>query len=168
MLDDIDVKIIGLLQVSGRMSFTELARVTGLSVSAAHQRVRRLEQRGVIRGYSAIIDAAAVGLELTAFVAMIPGDATAVDAVPGQLLDVPEVEACHSVAGMESYLLKVRTRSPGALEALLAELRRRCGMTTRTTVVLSTPFEGRPCMATSRPTPDPAYAPDPGQVGGQP
>lgn len=144
MLEDTDGRIVGLLCRDGRMSYTDLARETGLSVSAAHQRVRRLEQRGVIRRYAAVVDPAAVGLPLTAFVALSPIDPAAPDDVPAQLADVAEVESCHSVAGTESYLLMVRVASPTALERLLAELRSRCGMATRTTVVLSTPFEGRP------------------------
>ena len=144
MLEDTDRMIVDLLTQDGRMSYTDLARKTGLSVSAAHQRVRRLEQRGVIRGYMARVDPAAIGLPLTAFVALTPIDPGAADRVPIALVDLSEVEDCHSVAGTESYLLMVRVASPEGLETLLAELRARCGMATRTTVVLSTPFEGRP------------------------
>lgn len=144
MLEDTDRRIVVLLTQDGRMSYTDLARQTGLSVSAVHQRVRRLEQRGVIRGYTTQVDPAAVGLPLTAFVALTPIDPAVPDEVASQLRDLPEVEDCHSVAGTESYLLMVRVASPVALEALLADLRARCGMATRTTVVLSTAFEGRP------------------------
>lgn len=139
-----DRRIVELLAGSGRMSYTDLARETGLSVSAAHQRVRRLEQRGVVVGYAARLDHAKVGLPLTAFVALTPLDPAAPDDVPAQVSGLPEVEACHSVAGTESYLLLVRVAGPPELEALLAEIRSRCGMATRTTVVLTTPFEGRP------------------------
>lgn len=149
MLEDTDRRIVDLLTQDGRMSYTDLARGTGLSVSAVHQRVRRLEQRAVIRGYTARVDPAAIGLPLTAFVALTPIDPAAPDEVPAQLADLAEVEDCHSVAGTESYLLMVRVASPVALEGLLAELRARCGMATRTTVVLSTPFEGRPTPAAS-------------------
>lgn len=144
MLEDTDRRIVMLLLADGRRSYTDLARDTGLSVSAVHQRVRRLESRGVIRGYAAVVDPAQVGLALTAFVALTPIDPAAPDDVPAQLAELAEVEDCHSVAGTESYLLMVRVASPPALESLLAELRTRCGMATRTTVVLSTPFEGRP------------------------
>ena len=116
----------------------------GLSVSAVHQRVRRLEQRGVIRGYSAQIDGEQIGLPLTAFVSLTPIDPAAPDDYPQRLAGLPEIEACHSVAGVESYIVKVRVASPSALEALLAQIRTTANVSTRTTVVLSTPFEDRP------------------------
>jgi Lrp/AsnC family leucine-responsive transcriptional regulator len=141
VLEETDRRILDLLRRDGRVSYTELARVAGLSVSAVHQRVRRLEQRGVIRGYRAVVDDAALGRPLTAFVALTPIDPATPDTAPTQLQDLPDVEACYSVAGAESYVLKVRVASTGALEQLLAEVRQRCGMATRTTIVLSTSFE---------------------------
>lgn len=144
MLDETDRLIAGLLAADGRMSFTDLAKASGLSVSAVHQRVRRLEQRGVISGYHAVIDADSVGVPLTAFVALTPIDPSMVDDAPAALAALPAIEACHSVAGAESYLVKVRVASPAALEDLLAVIRARSGMATRTSVVLSTPFEARP------------------------
>ncbi len=126
------------------MSFTDLGRATGLSTSAVHQRVRRLEQRGVIRGYTAVVDAEAVGLPLTAFVSVTPLDPAAPDDVPERLALMPELEACHSVAGEENYILKVRVATPGELEGLLSRIRAVAAVATRTTIVLSTPFEARP------------------------
>lgn len=126
------------------MSYTDLGKATGLSTSAAHQRVRRLEQRGVIRGYGAVVDPDALGLPLTAFISVKPIDPAAPDDAPERLADLEEVEACHSVAGDESYILKVRVGAPGDLEALLAKIRAAANVSTRTTVVLSTPYEGRP------------------------
>jgi Lrp/AsnC family leucine-responsive transcriptional regulator len=143
-VEEIDRKIVSLLSTDGRMSFTELARQTGLSVSAAHQRVRRLEQTGVIRGYVAICNADDIGLPLTAFISIKPFDAAAPDDVPQRLERVAAIEACHSVAGDENYILKVRVASPAALEDLLQEIRTVAGVSTRTTVVLSTPYEYRP------------------------
>ena len=125
------------------MSFTDLGRSTGLSTSAVHQRVRRLEQRGVIRGYTVVVEPEAVGLSLTAFVSVTPLDPAAPDDVPDRLSGVAEIEACHSVAGEENYILKVRVDSPAALESLLAKLRSAAGVATRTTIVLSTPYEAR-------------------------
>lgn len=144
MLEDLDRAIVRLLGSQGRMSFTDLARATGLSVSAAHQRVRRLEQRGVLRGYQAAVDAEQVGLPLTAFVSLTPIDPAAPDDVPERLAPIEAIEACHSVAGAESYILKVRVAGPTMLEALLTQIRAVSGMATRTTVVLSTPWEQRP------------------------
>ena len=143
-MEELDRQIVELLVADGRMSYTDLGRATGLSTSAVHQRVRRLEQRGVIRGYAAIVDPDAVGLPLTAFISVAPFDPSAPDDIADRLADVPEIEACHSVAGEENYILKVRVATPGALEHLLARIRSLAGVSTRTTVVLSTPYEARP------------------------
>jgi Lrp/AsnC family leucine-responsive transcriptional regulator len=142
-LSDIDRQIVGLLATDGRMSYTDLGKATGLSTSAVHQRVRRLEQRGVIRGYSAVIDPEAIGLPLTAFISVTPLDQSAPDDVPDRLSGFAEIEACHSVAGEESYILKVRVRAPSDLETLLARIRSEANVSTRTTIVLSTPYENR-------------------------
>ena len=143
-LSDIDRQIVRLLGTEGRMSYTDLGRVTGLSTSAVHQRVRRLEQRGVITGYTAVVTAEAIGLPLMAFISIRPIDPSAPDDAPERLADVTEIEACHSVAGEESYILKVRVATPAALELLLARIRAAANVSTRTTIVLSTPYEGRP------------------------
>jgi Lrp/AsnC family leucine-responsive transcriptional regulator len=139
-----DRRILALLAADGRTSFTDLAKATGLSVSAVHQRVRRLQERGVLRGFTALVDPDKVGLPLTAFVSIKPIDPSAPDDAPERLRSLTAIEACHSVAGEESYILKVRVASPAALEALLQEIRAAAGVSTRTTVVLSTPYEGRP------------------------
>lgn len=142
-MDETNRMILTLLASDGRVSYTELARQTGLSVSAVQQRVRRLEERGVIRGYGAVIDPVAAGLPLTAFVSITPFDPAAPDDAPDRLAHLTAIEACHSVAGDESYILKVRVASPVALEDLLQEIRAAAGVSTRTTIVLSTPYEGR-------------------------
>jgi Lrp/AsnC family transcriptional regulator, leucine-responsive regulatory protein len=143
-VEDVDRAIVAALSADGRRSFTDLSRETGLSVSAVHQRVRRLEQRGVIRGYRAITDAEELGLSLTAFVSITPIDPAAPDDAPDRLAHLNAIEACHSVAGDESYILKVRVRSPSALEILLQDIRAAANVSTRTSVVLSTAFEDRP------------------------
>jgi len=143
-VEEIDRKIVSLLARNGRMSFTELARQAGLSVSAVHQRVRRLEQDGVIKGYAAIFNLEDIGLPLTAFVSVKPFDAAAPDDLPQRLEHLTAIEACHSVAGDENYILKVRVPTPTALEELLYQIRTLGGVSTRTTVVLSTPYENRP------------------------
>jgi Lrp/AsnC family leucine-responsive transcriptional regulator len=143
-VEEIDRKIVSLLARNGRMSFTELARQAGLSVSAVHQRVRRLEQDGVITGYAATFNPEDVGLPLTAFVSVKPFDPAAPDDIPQRLEHLTAIEACYSVAGYENYILKVRVSSPAALEDLLYQIRTLGGASTRTTVVLSTPYENRP------------------------
>ncbi|MFC5177015.1 Lrp/AsnC family transcriptional regulator [Nocardioides taihuensis] len=139
-----DRQILSLLAVDGRMSFTDLGRATGLSTSAVHQRVKRLEQRGLITGYGATINHAEVGLPLTAFISIRPIDASEPDDSPERLREIPEIESCWSVAGEESYILKVRVSTPIDLEDLLARIRAAANVATRTTIVLSTPYEGRP------------------------
>jgi Lrp/AsnC family leucine-responsive transcriptional regulator len=144
MLEDIDARIANELAADGRCSYTDLAERVGLSVSAVHQRVRRLEQRGVIKGYTARIGGEEIGLPLTAFVSLTPIDPAAADDYPSRIAHLRQVEACYSVAGVESYILKVRVPTPSALERLLAQIRAAAHVSTRTTVVLSTPFEDRP------------------------
>jgi Lrp/AsnC family transcriptional regulator, leucine-responsive regulatory protein len=143
-VEEIDRRIVGLLSRNGRMSFTELARQAGLSVSAVHQRVRRLETEGVITGYVALCDPVVIGLPMTAFVSVKPFDPAAPDEVPEKLRNLDAIEACHSVAGDENYILKVRVASPAALEDLLQQIRSIAQVSTRTTIVLSTAYENRP------------------------
>ena len=147
-MEETDRAIVTALSQDGRLSYTDLAERVGLSVSAAHQRVRRLEQRGVIRGYAARLDPEAVGLALTAFVAIRPIDPSQPDDAPERVAGLPEIEACYSVAGEDHYLLLVRVRGPQDLERLLQDIRSAANVSTRTTVVLSTPYEGRPPRVT--------------------
>ena len=157
-MEEIDRKIVSLLSHNGRMSFTELARQAGLSVSAVHQRVRRLEADGVITGYVALCNAEVIGLPLTAFVSIKPFDPAAPDDLPHRLADLDAIEACHSVAGEENYILKVRVASPAALEDLLQQIRSIANVSTRTTVVLSTPYENRPPLVLKLSFPERARA----------
>lgn len=143
-VEDIDRQIVLLLGANGRTSYTDLGKATGLSTSAVHQRVRRLEERGVIRGYRAMLDPAELGLSILAFISCKPFDPTAADDTPERLADIAEIEACYSVAGEENYILMVRVATPGDLEMLLARIRAKASVTTRTTIVLSTPYERRP------------------------
>ena len=145
-MEDLDLKIVRLLAADGRMSFTDLGKATGLSTSAVHQRVKRLEQRGVVRGYTAQVDFEQMNLPLTAFIAIRPVDPGQPDDSPDRLRDISEIESCWSVAGEESYLLKVRVPTPGDLEDLLARIRAAANVATRTTIVLSTPYENRPVV----------------------
>ena len=142
-MEETDRAIVAALSADGRLSYTDLADKVGLSVSAVHQRVRRLEQRGTIKGYHARLDYDALGLALTAFVAIRPLDPSQPDDAPDRLAKLPEIEACYSVAGEDFYLLLVRVENPAGLERLLQEIRTAANVTTRTTVVLSTPYEYR-------------------------
>ncbi|MGH8883062.1 MAG: Lrp/AsnC family transcriptional regulator, partial [Stackebrandtia sp.] len=107
-MEDLDLAIVTALTADGRMSFTDLATQVGLSTSAVHQRVKRLEERGVITGYAAKVDYEALGLPLAAFIAIRPIDPAAPDDAPERLSRLPQIESCHSVAGEDYYLLKVR------------------------------------------------------------
>ncbi len=140
-MEETDRKIVEQLAADGRMSYTDLGKALGMSTSAVHQRVRRLEERGVVKGYAARIDHAQMGLPLTAFISITPLDPAAPDDIPDHLREISEIEACHSVAGDENYILKVRVATPGDLEELIARVRGAANVATRTTVVLSTPWE---------------------------
>ncbi|HEY9409354.1 MAG TPA: Lrp/AsnC family transcriptional regulator [Jiangellaceae bacterium] len=143
-MEEIDQQIVALLTRDGRMSYTDLGKATGLSTSAVHQRVRRLEERGVIRGYAAVIDHEALGLPLSAFISIKPIDPSQPDDSPDRLAHIREIEACYSVAGDENYILKIRVAKPLDLEDLLARIRTSANVSTHTTIVLSTPYENRP------------------------
>lgn len=143
-VEEKDRQILQLLGRDGRMSYTDLGKATGLSTSAVHQRVKRLEQRGLILGYGATVNHAEIGLPLTAFISVTPIDPSQPDDYPERLRDIAEIESCWSVAGEESYILKIRVPTPADLEDLLARIRAAANVATRTTIVLSTPYENRP------------------------
>ncbi len=143
-LEATDRKILELLASDGRMSFTDLGKATGLSTSAVHQRVKRLEQRRLILGYGATINHDEMGLPLTAFISIRPIDPSQPDDSPERLSAITEIESCWSVAGEESYILKIRVSTPAALEVLLARVRAAANVSTRTVIVLSTYYENRP------------------------
>ena len=132
------------LQADARATYADIAARIGMSASAVHERVRKLEQSGAIRGYKAVVSAEAVGLFVTALISAAPLDPQQPDDLPDRVAEFPEVEDCYSVAGEMNYVLKVRTRTTGELEDLIRRLREKAGVATRTTIALSIPFEGRP------------------------
>jgi Lrp/AsnC family leucine-responsive transcriptional regulator len=140
-LDDVDARLVAALREDGRATLATLAGVTGLSQSAVQARVRKLEARGVVTGYRAVVDPAALGLPLMAFVEVRPFDQAQEDDVPQRVRAVAGVEACYSVAGEANYVLVVRVASPQALEELLGEIRREARVSTHSTIVLQTYFE---------------------------
>lgn len=137
-LDDVDRILVRELVADGRATLAELAASARLSVSAVQSRVRRLEARGVIAGYSARVDPEAVGHLLSAFVAITPLDPSQPDDAPARLEHIEEIESCHSVAGEESYVLLVRVASARALEDLLQRIRTAANVKTRSTIILNT------------------------------
>src|ERR1700754_1623630 len=142
-LDDIDRILMRELAADGRATLSQLPASTGLSVSAVQSRVRRLESRGVVTGYSARIDPEAIGHMLSAFVAITPLDPSQPDDAPARLEHIEEIEACHSVAGEESYILLVRVASARALEDLLQRIRTAANVQTRSTIILNTFYSDR-------------------------
>ena len=144
MLDERDLEIVSALREDARATYADIAARVGLSASSVHERVRKLEAAGVITAYRAVVDPEALGLFVTALIAVTPLDPQQPDDLPERLADFPEVEDCLSVAGEANYILKVRTRSTNHLEELIRRLREKAGVSTRTTIALSIPFEGRP------------------------
>lgn len=142
-LDDIDRTVVRELVADGRATLAHLAATTGLSVSAVQSRVRRLEARGVVTGYSARVDPEAFGQMLSAFVAITPLDPSQPDDAPARLEHIAEIEACYSVAGEESYILFVRVESPRDLESLLQQIRTAANVRTRSTIILNTFYSDR-------------------------
>ena len=128
------------------MSYTDIGRETGLSTSAAQQRVRRLEQRGVITGYRALVDPAALDKMLTAFVELRPLAPSEEDNIAERVSTLTDVISCYSVAGQASHILMVQVGSPSELETLLISIRQLVHVSTETTLVLSVAFEDRPLV----------------------
>jgi Lrp/AsnC family transcriptional regulator, leucine-responsive regulatory protein len=143
-MDDRDRRILCVLQDDARATFAEIGERVGMASSTVHDRVRKLELAGVVRAYRADLDPELLGLFVTALVSVTPLDPRQPDDLPARVVEFDEVEDCHSVAGDENYILKVRTRTTADLEDLLRRLREKAGVQTRTTIVLSTPFERRP------------------------
>jgi Lrp/AsnC family leucine-responsive transcriptional regulator len=144
MLDDRDLDIVAALQEDARATYADIGRRVGLSASSVHERVRKLEGTHVIRAYRADVDPEALGLFVTALIAVTPLDPTQPDDLPDRVREFREIEDCFSVAGESNYVLKVRTKTTSDLEELIRRLREKGEVQTRTTIVLSVPFEGRP------------------------
>lgn len=144
-MDAKDRKILALLEGDGRMGFAEIGEAVGLAGSSVHDRVRKLERQGVIRGYKADLDYPSAGFPITAIVSLALSPASPAD-IPAKIAEFPLVQSCYSVAGDNSYALFVRAPSTSDLEELLDGLRAKLEVTTRATIVLSTPFEGRPVV----------------------
>lgn len=137
--DAIDEKLLEMLQENGRVSQHDLARSVGLSAPAVAERVRKLEDRGIVRGYRAVLDPRALGLDITAFIAVGIAGSKYYPEFRRRVGEVPEVQECHSVTGQGSHLLKVRVANTAGLERLLAEMQAWPGVQgTTTSLVLST------------------------------
>jgi Lrp/AsnC family transcriptional regulator, leucine-responsive regulatory protein len=146
-LDDTDLAIVRALQANARATYTEIGRAVGLSAASVHERVHRLETRGVIRGYHAEVDPERLGLGVLSLVSVVPSDSMDAVATEAALAALPEVETAYSVAGEDSHLLVVRTRSIAELSDVLQRLQGIDGVArTRTAVVLVTPVRRAPVV----------------------
>ncbi|HEY9714603.1 MAG TPA: Lrp/AsnC family transcriptional regulator [Chroococcales cyanobacterium] len=147
-MDEIDLKLLASLSQDAKQKYTDLALELNMSAPSVHARVKKLEQTGLIKGYSIEVDPKLLGLNVCAFVRVTTEGASCED-VCKHLRPLHEIEEAHSVAGEECLLLKVRTKDPGALSALLDRIRKVPGVRkTVTSVVLETRFE-RPTSALS-------------------
>lgn len=156
MEDAVDRAIIAEISRDARATLARLSELVGLSVSAVQTRLRRLETRGVIAGYRAVLDPEAVGKPLAAFIEITPLDPAQPDNAPELLEHLDAIEACHSIAGDASYMLFVRVPSPRALEQLVRDIRLAANVSTRTTVVLQTFYEHRPIVPAAEASADSA------------
>jgi Lrp/AsnC family transcriptional regulator, leucine-responsive regulatory protein len=146
-LDDTDRAIVRALQANARATYTEIGRAVGLSAASVHERVHRLETRGVIRGYHAEVDPEVLGLEVLSLVSVVSSDSIDAGATEAGMAAVRQVETVYNVAGEDSYLLVVRTRSIAELSEVLQRLQAVDGVArTRTSVVLATPVQRGPVV----------------------
>ncbi len=140
--DAIDRRLLELLLDDGRATHAAMAKMIGLSAPAIGERVRKLEQAGVIKGYRAVIDPSAVGLGICAFVAISPQPRKPAVALVARLLGLPEIEELHAVAGTYAYIAKVHVTDTPALDAFVDRLFMLEGVErTETTMVLRTNVE---------------------------
>lgn len=147
-LDDIDVRLVELLQADGRRPYAELGAAVGISGPSAHERVKKLEARGVIDRYAAIVRPEALGYGVLAFTWLTQAPGTAGHDLTVSFAEIPEIEACHHIAGEADYLLKVRARDTRDLERIIRRLQTTPDVfSTETDVVFSSAFDGRPLRA---------------------
>ena len=140
-----DARLLAVLQTDGRRSYADLGSDLGMSGPSAHERVKKLEGRGVITGYAALVDPEAVGLGVLAFCWVTQAPGTIANDLTTDFAGIPEVEECHHISGEADYLLKLRARDTRHLEAIIRRIQAtRHVFATETDVVFSTGFERRP------------------------
>jgi len=153
-LDETDIQILRILQSDGRISNTELAQRVRLAPPTVLRRVKLLEERGYIKSYTALVDALALGLTVTAFIFVDSHAGCDLEAAEAFLTNLPGVQEVHRLIGEWCFLLKVRTKSPQTLEDLVyRQLRNHSAIRrTLTTLATSSPFE-----TTALPLPIPVH-----------
>ena len=140
-----DRRIVEVLQRDGRRPYAELGSDVGMSGPSAHERVKKLEARGVITGYMAVVDPAAVGLGVLGFSWVTQAPGTAATDLTDDFAAIPEIEECHHISGEADYLVKIRARDTRDFERILRLVQAtRHVFTTETDIVLSSGFERRP------------------------
>ncbi|HEY8300860.1 MAG TPA: Lrp/AsnC family transcriptional regulator [Jatrophihabitans sp.] len=143
-MDEIDLRLVSALRTNARSTYAELARAVGLSGPAVHERVSKLESAGVIIGYHAAVAPEAMGKTMSALIGVFITDSADLAAVEADLAGIPTVEDCWFVAGEETFVVKVSVPDVNGLEEVIRSMNAVTGIAhTRTTVVLSTKFEGR-------------------------
>ncbi len=143
-IDEIDVQILNLLQARGRIKRNKIAEDVGLSVPSVSERMRKLEERGVIEGYHAVLNAKRLNLDVTAFIRVSIDGSDNYPAFIERAIAFHEIQEVHSITGDGSHIVKARVRNTSALEKLLAQLQQWTGVrTTSTSLVLSTYKEER-------------------------
>jgi Lrp/AsnC family transcriptional regulator, leucine-responsive regulatory protein len=140
-----DAKILAVLQRDGRRPYADLGSEVGMSGPSAHERVKKLEARGVITGYAAIVDPRAVGYDILAFSWITQAPGTTRHDLSEAFATIPEIEECHHITGEADYLIKVRARDTRDLERILHLVQATPNVfQTETDVVFSSGFERRP------------------------
>lgn len=144
-IDHTDAGILELLQRDGRESYSDVGESVGMSGPSVHERVKKLESRGVIRGYSAVVDPALLGYGVLAFIFIKQVPGTIATDMTGDFVAIDEIEECHHLAGESDYLLKVRATDTRHLERVLHAIQQVPHVfTTQTQMVFSSAFERRP------------------------
>jgi len=142
MMDDIDVKILEILQKNGRTRRNDLAEAVGLSTPSVSERLRKLEENGFITGYFAKVDPKKLGKDVTAFILVTVDSSKHFASFIDHANATDEILECHAVTGQGTHLVKVRTENTSTLEKLLSKIQAWAGVVgTLTSVVLSTSKE---------------------------
>jgi Lrp/AsnC family leucine-responsive transcriptional regulator len=142
VLDGIDRQLLDALQTDSKRSLKEIGAAVGLSAPSVMERVRKLENAGIIKGYHALLDARKVGLDISAFIGVSISNPPHLSAFEEWVEEIPQILECHHVTGGHTLLLKVKTRNTAELEKLISRIRSMEGVaSTETMVVLSTHTE---------------------------
>jgi Lrp/AsnC family leucine-responsive transcriptional regulator len=161
-LDDIDLGILSILQDNCRVSLAKIGEHVDLSAPSVVERVKKLEDCGIIRGYHAVLDSRRLGMDVTAFIGVYINHPRMIGRFESEIDAIDDVLECHHVTGAHTLLLKVKTKNTSTLESLISRIRSIDGVDkTETMVVLSTHTERTALALTESRPPHPAPAPTP-------